>query len=150
MRVRSHASPEKAWMNKTENRKEQRRTEGTDKNRFVNSRIKKKEKGEKEKNWATHQLLMSVRPNKIRAAAEITIKWGNIEQWGDIEQSYPSHRNSLNSVYNSNVTRCSTKFPFGQSHPILMWLWNNFGGLYLTETHAEWTVCFCIWKKEAV
>ena len=25
---------------------------------------------------------------------------------GDIEQSYPFHRNSLNSVYNNHVTRC--------------------------------------------
>ena len=31
---------------------------------------------------------------------------GNIEQWGGIEQSYPFHGNSLNSAYNSHVTRC--------------------------------------------
>ena len=31
---------------------------------------------------------------------------GNIEQRGDIEQSYLFHGNSLNSVFNSYVTRC--------------------------------------------
>ena len=35
-----------------------------------------------------------------------TVKWGDIEQRGDIEQSYLFHRNSLFSKYNSHVTRC--------------------------------------------
>ena len=34
------------------------------------------------------------------------IKWGDIEQWGDNEQSYPFHGNSLNSAYNIHITRC--------------------------------------------
>ena len=35
-----------------------------------------------------------------------TVKWGDIEQRGDVEQSYLFHRNSLISVYNSPVARC--------------------------------------------
>ena len=35
-----------------------------------------------------------------------TGKWGNTEQWGDIEQSYLFQVNSLISVYNSNVATC--------------------------------------------
>ena len=36
----------------------------------------------------------------------VTVKWGEIEQWGNIKQSYLFHGNSLNSVYNSHVARC--------------------------------------------
>ena len=36
----------------------------------------------------------------------VTIKWGYIEQWGDIEQSYFFHGHSLISVYNSHVASC--------------------------------------------
>ena len=36
----------------------------------------------------------------------ISIKWGYIEQQGDIEQSYFFHGNSLISFYNSHVRSC--------------------------------------------
>ena len=45
-------------------------------------------------------------PGNITILHKCTAKWGNIEQWGDTEQSYPFHGNSLNSAYNSHITRC--------------------------------------------
>ena len=45
-------------------------------------------------------------PGNIPILHKCTAKWGNIEQWGDTEQSYPFHGNSLNSAYNSHITRC--------------------------------------------
>ena len=35
-----------------------------------------------------------------------TVKWVDIKQQGDIEQSYLFHRNSLISEYNSHAARC--------------------------------------------
>ena len=37
---------------------------------------------------------------------EHTVKWGDIEQQGDIEQSYLFHGNSLISVYNNHFASC--------------------------------------------
>ena len=155
-------------------------------------------------------------------------RFGDIEQRGDLEQSYLFHENSLNSVYNSHVAKCfcliSTKF-YKCPHDLLflpkrhfsnekIWcsetkLWskvnfsqhvqgysettvpfvhltdiycfgrknlrefevsssshkmflcskspyfdgatlNNFGRIYLAETHAQGTTCFRIRKREAV
>ena len=49
---------------------------------------------------------------------------------------------------NLNKFFLTTKLPLVQSYPIFMG--NNFGCASLTETHAQWNSCFCIWKREAV
>ena len=46
--------------------------------------------------------------------------WGDTEQWGDIEQSYLFHGNSLNGVYNSmsqNVCDFSQSLKVSVPHP---------------------------------
>ena len=78
-------------------------------------------------------------PNVSRDYAE-TSPW-----FVHVTYCYCSGKRNLNKFFSNYKTAFCSKLAHIDGATL-----NNFGCVYLIETHAQWTGCFLNWKREAV